>query len=252
MFKQAIVRVPGETFARGITTAVCKEPDLDRMRIQHADYVDKLRSIGLKIIVLPPQRQFPDGHFVEDTAVVTSQVAVIANPGAESRRGEAASIADALAPFRDIERIHPPGTLDGGDVLMAGDHFFVGISERTNEEGASQLCRILQRCGHTCSKVPVADGLHLKSSVNWLGGDTLILAGAFAGHNGFDGYRKILVPPEELPACNTLWVNGNLLVPAGFPRTTEKISGLGMPVTVLDMSESQKMDGGLTCLSIRF
>jgi dimethylargininase len=252
MFTQAIVRMPAETFARGITTAGLGVPDFDRMRKQHAAYVNTLRSIGLEICVLPSQSRFPDGHFVEDTAVVTPQVAVMANPGAPSRRGEEADVADVLAPFRAIEWIQPPGTLDGGDVLMAGGHYFVGVSERTNREGVRQLCRILQRFGHSCSKVPVTEGLHLKSSVNWLGGDALILSESFAGYPGFDAYRKILVSPEDFQACNTLWINGYLLAPAGFPRILEKISGLGMPVIVLDMSESQKMDGGLTCLSIRF
>jgi dimethylargininase len=189
---------------------------------------------------------------VEDTAVVTPDIAVITNPGAVARQGEEKTIEPVLADFRSIDRIEAPGTLDGGDVLMVGSHFFIGISERTNAEGAAQLGRTLERFGNTWTAVDVGKGLHLKSGVNWVGGDTLLLTEAFSRMDAFKGYEQIVLDPNETYAGNSLWINDHLLVPKGFPDTLAKLERLGLPMHMLDVSEVQKMDGGLTCLSIRF
>jgi dimethylargininase len=157
-----------------------------------------------------------------------------------------------LAQYRPLERIFFPGSVDGGDVLMVGEHFFIGISERTNQVGAEQLGSILTRHGHTFEMVPVGEGLHLKSSVNWLGDERLIVTPALADYPGFAKYEKLLVEGEEEYAANTLWVNGTLLHPKGFPRTREQLEKLGLPLVELDVSEVRKMDGGLTCMSLRF
>ena len=135
----AITRTPGKNFAQGLTTSDLGEPDYEILLQQHKVYIDTLKSIGLEIIILDAQENFPDAHFVEDTAVVTPDVAVIARPGAKARQGEEDSIAPLLARYRKTVRIVAPGTLDGGDVLMLGNHFFIGISERTNKGGADQL-----------------------------------------------------------------------------------------------------------------
>jgi dimethylargininase len=157
-----------------------------------------------------------------------------------------------LTKYREIAHIQSPGTVDGGDVLMVGKHFFIGISERTNPLGAAQLGEILEQFGNTWMSVPVGAGLHLKSSVNWVGANTLLIGEGFAGQPEFDGYEQIVVDPSEEYACNTLWVNGNLLTPKGFPKTLEQLSILGLPIIEMDTSEIQKMDGGLTCMSLRF
>ena len=135
---------------------------------------------------------------------------------------------------------------------MVGNHFFVGISGRTNPLGAAQIGEILERYSNTWMSVPVAAGLHLKSSVNAVGGDTLLIGTAYAGQPEFEGYRQIVVDPSEEYACNTLWINGTLLTPNGFPQTREQLETLGLPILELDTSEIQKMDGGLTCMSLRF
>jgi len=252
-FKYAITRKPAETFDRGITTANLGRPSYERVIKQHRAYVAALKSIGLEVIELDPQSGFPDGHFVEDTAVVTPAVAVITRPGAESRQGEEVSIAEVLSAYREIEHIKAPGTLDGGDVLMIGNHFFIGISERTNPEGAQQLGNILQKNLNTWTTIPVgAGGLHLKSSVNAVADNTLLVTSDFSEHPAFKGYQRIIVDPKEAYAANTLRVNDHLLIPRGFPRTAEKLGRLGIKIFELDVSEMQKMDGGLTCLSIRF
>ena len=252
MFEHAIVRLPGQDFARGITTSQLGKPAYEKMLAQHAAYIACLQSVGLEITTLKPLTGFPDGHFVEDVAVVTPDVAVITRPGAGARRGEAGPMAAVLAKHRPLEWIRAPGTLEGGDVLMVGCHFFIGLSERTNQAGASQLGEILAHYGFTWQIVPVGAGLHLKSSVNWVGERNLLLTPDFAGRIEFEGYRQILLDPGDAYAGNTLWINGRLLMPAGFPQTRAQLELLGLTLIELEASEAQKMDGGLTCMSLRF
>lgn len=247
----AIVRRPGPDFARGLTTASLGEPDAARMIAQHAAYADALRALGLVVEVLDALPGFPDAYFVEDVAVVVPELAVVARPGAPSRLGEADAIVPALARHRKLARIEPPATLDGGDVLVAGRSVFIGLSARTNAEGAAQLARLLEPHGYRPWAIPVAAGLHLKSSVSWLGGETLLLSERFADRPEFRAWRRIVVGAAGEPACNTLLVNGTLLTPRGFPEVRRQLDRTAMPVVELDVSEVRKMDGGLTCLSLR-
>ena len=252
LFRHAIIRQPGDNFAQGITTSNLGVPSYQQMLEQHTAYIESLKQIGLSIIELEVLPDFPDAYFVEDVAVVTPDVAVITNPGAAARNGEQLAIEPVLAQYRAIERIRPPGTLDGGDVLMVGKHFFVGISERTNPLGAAQLGAILERFGNTWVAVPVGAGLHLKSSVNWVGENNLLISVAFSGQPEFEGFRQIVVDPAEEYACNTLWINDVLLTPKGFSKTRKQLEILRLPIIELDASEAQKMDGELTCMSLRF
>ena len=253
MFTHAITRRPGPNFASGLTTVRSKgTPDYQLLLKQHRRYVATLVDLGIEVVELPALAEYPDGYFVEDVAVVTPQIAVITNPGAPSRRGEAEFIAFDISRFRETRRISDPGRLDGGDVLQVENHFFIGLSERTNLSGAEQLGGFLEECGHTWSTVPVGAGLHLKSSINYLGENILLVTGDMASENRFSNFDLILVPPLEDYAANTLAVNRHLLTPAGFPRTRAALEQAGMPVIELDVSEVAKMDGGLTCLSLRF
>jgi dimethylargininase len=252
MFTRAITRRPGEDFAQGLTTSDLGPPSYELIVRQHEAYVETLRSLGLETVVLDGLPGHPDATFVEDTAVVTPDVAIITNPGAEARRGEADAIEPVLARYRRTVRIRAPGTVDGGDVLRVGAHFFIGISDRTNEEGAEQLGRILEEYGHTWTAVPVAAGLHLKSSVNHVGQRTLIVTQAFAALDEFRGYDKIVLGQAEAYAANTLLINDCLIIPQGFPGTRKKLEAMGLEIIELDVSEARKMDGGLTCMSLRF
>ena len=161
-------------------------------------------------------------------------------------------MASTIERHRPTARIEAPGTLDGGDVLIVNRDVLVGVSERTNAEGAAQLSRILERFGYTTTLVPVAAGLHFKSSVNSLGGDVLLVNEEFANHTELARYQRIVVARQESYAANTLWINGTLLHPAGFPATRAQLKAMRLPILELDTSESRKMDGGLTCLSLRF
>ena len=252
MFKHAITRLPGENFASGLTTSNLGTPGYLLILEQHRAYVEALRGLGLEVSVLPAVPEHPDAYFVEDPAIVTSKVAIINRLGALARQGEEVSLAPVLAQHRPLERIFFPGSVDGGDVLMVGEHFFIGISERTNQTGAEQLGGILARYGHTFETVPAGKGLHLKSSVNWLGDERLLVTPALADYAGFARFEKLLVDSDEEYAANTLWVNGTLLHPAGFPRTREQLEKLDLPLIELEVSEVRKMDGGLTCMSLRF
>lgn len=252
MFTHAITRKPGPDFGHGITTSDLGEPIFELMLKQHEAYVRALESLGLDVTTLDALPGYPDAHFVEDVAVVTPDIAVITNPGAKARKGEEDTIEPVLAEYRETVRIQAPGTVDGGDVLMVGSHCFIGISERTNKDGCQQLGRILERYGNTWTAVPVEAGLHLKSAVNHVGPDTLLITEQFADHDAFSGYEKIVLDPREEYAGNTLLISDTLITPAGFPDTRKKLLALGLPLVELEVSEAQKMDGGLTCLSLRF
>lgn len=249
---RAVVRLPGANFGRGLTTARLGPPDQAKMLAQHSAYVQALERLGLDVLTLEPQPEFPDAHFVEDTAVVLPGLAVIARPGAPSRRGEEETIEPVLGRFRRTARIRSPGTLDGGDVLVLGRRVFIGLSQRTNAEGARQLGRLVEAEGYAWTTLPLISGLHLKSGVNAAGENTLLVTRRLARSGCFRDHNLIEVDPSEEAAANVLYCNGALIMAAGFDRTRRKLEKLGLRLTVLDVSEARKMDGGLTCLSLRF
>ncbi len=219
---------------------------------QFEDYVAALGDCGLAVQILEPLEKFPDAHFVEDTAVIIPDAVVIARPGAESRRDESDAMVPVLANRRPVHRIEGPGTLDGGDVLVAGDVAFIGLSARTDESGARQLGAVLESHGIACRTVPVGAGLHFKSSVNLVSDGVLLVTEDFASREELVDYTTIVVPSDEAYACNSLLINGRLLMPAGYPATRRLLEPLGHDIIELDTSEFRKMDGGLTCLSLRF
>jgi len=251
MYSQAITRKPCKNFGAGITSSNLGKPDYLLMLQQHHTYVDTLNNLGLQVTELEALDDYPDAHFVEDTAVVVPEIAIIARPGAKSRRGEEITVEDVLAKYKNIEKIKAPGTVDGGDVLITGKKVYIGISERTNQEGANQLSEILKKFGYDSTYISVNKGLHLKSDVNYIGKNTALMKDSFDTQD-FKSYNKIIVKPEESYAANSLLVNDTLIIPKGFADTKLRLLEAEFDVIELDMSESQKMDGGLTCLSLRF
>lgn len=255
-FTRAIVRPPAPNFAAGLTTADLGAPDVPTALAQHAAYCRALQDCGVELTFLEADLRYPDSTFVEDAAVLTPARAVLTNPGAPSRKGEVEAIRPALERYYlHLDAITAPGTLDGGDICEAGSHFFIGLSERTNVEGARQLAAILARDGYTPHFIPVTGIpgiLHLKSGIAFLGDNRLVLIDAFADHPAFQGFEVLRVDPAETYAANCLRVNAHVLLPQGFPRLQAAIVALGYPVVPLAMSEFQKMDGGLSCLSLRF
>src|SRR5512133_498139 len=201
MFKNALVRLPGKNFAQGLTTAGLGAPDFETALTQHRSDCDALRRCGLELTVLEADLEHPDATFVEDTAILTKDCAILTNPGAASRKGEVAAVRDALEQFYDrFYFIMAPGTVDGGDICEVEDHFFIGLSERTNEAGARQLAEFLACEGYTSSLIPVhgiPGILHLKSGIAYLGDNNLVLIDAFAEMEDFIGFNKIRVSTEE-------------------------------------------------------
>ncbi len=251
-FTRAVTRLPGADFASGETTQKQAGPDFGKMCAQHAAYVRALESAGLAVEVLPALPGCPDAYFVEDPAVIVPQAAILTRPGAPSRRAEVAAIETALAAHRPIKRIRAPGTLDGGDVLIVEQRVFIGISDRTNEHGARQLANILSEFEFKSEFVELAAGLHLKSSVNAITQDHLLITEEFAQHPAFRSFDQLQLPKQEACAANSLRVNDVVFIPENAPWTAKRLIALGMDIVKLDVGEVQKMDGGLTCMSLRF
>ncbi len=251
----AIVRLPSADLGDGITSASLGTPVYTVACRQHAAYCDALRQSGAVVTALDPDLRHPDAHFVEDAAVIVATTAVLARPGAATRRDEPQTIRPALAQhFRQIEEIVAPGTLDGGDVCDAGERIFIGISQRTNRNGAEQLATIARRAGKAPVFVDVrdlADALHLKSAMSYLGDGRFVATAAVAALLR-EPERVAIVAPGEEYAANCVRVNDVVLVAAGYPHLRAALAGAGHASVPLDVSEFRKMDGGLSCLSLRF
>ena len=256
MFTRAITRTPASNFADGLTTVDLGIPDYQKTIAEHERYLAALKQCGLALTELPADPRYPDSTFVEDTAILTEHGAILTRPGAESRKGEAGAIKATLKTFYpELAEISAPGTLDGGDICEAGTHFFIGISLRTNEAGGKQLANWLAGKNYTSSFVDIRQTkgiLHLKSGIAYLGENRLVVIDSLAAHPDFKGYDLIRMAPGEDYAANCIRINDTILIAAGFPKFEATLRRLGYKLIVLDMSEYQKMDGGLSCLSLRF
>jgi dimethylargininase len=261
LFTNAIVRKPGSNFAEGLTSVDLGLPEYGKALEQWEAYCAALESCGLIVTRLEADPGYPDSTFVEDAAVLTAHGAMLTRPGAASRLGEVAAIAETVRGFYpEAAEIAEPGTLDGGDICEAGRHFFLGLSHRTNEEGARQLAEHLRKEGYSSSCVDVrgmSSILHLKSGISYIGPgladeETLVVMEEMADWPEFAGYDLLRVSAEESYGANCVRVNDRVLVAAGFPKMTEELVRRGYDPLVLEMSEFQKMDGGLSCLSLRF
>jgi dimethylargininase len=254
---------------RGVSPAIAKcelsfverQPiDLCKATAQHQAYERLLGELGARVVSLPAEAHLPDSMFVEDPAIVLDELAVILTPGAESRRPEIASLANALSRFRKLEYVKLPGTLEGGDLLRVGRKLFAGLSRRSNGEGIRQLAALLSPYDYEVIAVPVSGCLHLKSAVTCLGGNTLGGNALLGNRDWFDAapfaqsgsvFDWIDVPRQEPHGANTLALGG-LILPASFPRTRALVESRGFQTIALDISELQKAEAGLTCSSLLF
>ena len=257
MFTKAITKKPCNALIDGISTGQFCEgtPDYEAAVKQHDNYVETLRQLGLEVTDLEADERFPDSCFVEDPAVVMEGCAVITNPARDSRNGEKYEIIKTIRKFYDdsqIFHIEAPGTMEGGDVMLVDKHFYVGLSDRTNEEGAKQFSDIVSKFGYTTTTVPVTEGLHLKDFAVYLENNNILVTSVMNDEPAFKDFNRFVVDPDELYAINSLNINGTVLVPAGHPKTQKIIENLGYPVILIDTTEFKKIDGSLTCLSLRF
>ncbi|NDV20386.1 amidinotransferase [Pseudodesulfovibrio sp. JC047] len=252
MFTRAITRRPSEEMVDGLTTVNRGKPDFYLALRQHDAYCQVLTHLGLDVTVLPAEPGYPDCCFVEDTAIVCDQVAAITPLSAPSRQGEQQSIEPVLAQFKPVARIPPSVRLEGGDVLQVENEVYVGLSDRTNHDGFTALKTVLEPHGYRLKAMACCPSLHFKTDVNYIGNQTLLVSPCCNELDALTHFNRIVVEDDEAYARNCLYVNGTVIVPEGFPETLAKVRGTGVETVVLNVSEFEKIDGGLTCLSLRF
>jgi dimethylargininase len=232
-------------------THLTREPiDLPRATAQHEAYEALLRTLGCEVRRVAPAPEHPDAVFIEDTAVVVDELAVITRPGAESRRSEVEGVAKALAPLRSLVHLTAPATLDGGDVLTMGKQLYVGRTARTNSEGITQLRAALAPHGYAVTAVPVTGCLHLKSAVTALDDATVLLNPDWVDPAVFAAYRMIAVDPSEPMGANVLRVGDALLYATDYPKTLARLHAAGFHPQTVDASELAKAEGAVTCCSV--
>ena len=224
--------------------------DLDIARAQHHAYVTALQELGCQVIELPAEADLPDSVFVEDTAFILPEVAVITRPGADSRKPETESIIPALAPYIKLVHVCEPATVDGGDILVLENNIYVGISTRSNPEAICQLNELLCEYGYTVQGVELHDCLHLKSAVTRVDDQTLLINKNWVDTNLFEDFDLIEVDPSEPFAANCLPIGDSIIFPTAFPKTRTKLEGKGYKVVGVEVSELAKAEGAVTCCSL--
>lgn len=252
-FSRAITRRPSASIVNGLRAEDIGTPDLEQMLADHAHYVATLKQTGAEVIELPPLEDYPDGVFVEDTALCLPQGAILMRPGAPSRLGEVDEMAPTLRQvFDDVRRIEGPGHIEGGDILVTEREILVGRSARTDAQGVAELEEIVSDWGHNLREVFTPPGvLHFKTDCSLLDGDTILSTKRLEASGCFEGYRVLNTADGEEAAANTIRFNQLVLMPAGFPRTAEMLDQNGFEVVEINNSECAKLDGGMSCLSLR-
>jgi len=247
----ALTRLPSASLPQCELSFINRDPiDVDRARRQHSAYRVALRDAGARVVVLPALDDLPDAVFVEDTTVVVDELAIVATMGAESRRPESAPMAAALARYRRIHRLLPPATLDGGDVLRVDRTIFVGLTPRTNASAVEQMTALLTPLGYRVVGVPITECLHFKSACSLVAPQTVLVNPAWVSPDIFDGFDVLVVDPAEPGAANVLVIGERVIVPAGSPRTLARLRLEGLGATAVDVSELQKAEAGVTCMSV--
>lgn len=254
-FKNAIVRTPGLSLVGGLTSSShLGAPNYDLALQQHQNYIEALTQCGVEVTVLPAIEDYPDACFVEDVALLTDELALLTRPGAVSRQGEVTEIASTIRKFypNALTPITAPGTLDAGDVLQIDKHFYIGLSERTNIVGAHQMIKVVTEAGYSASCIQLKEFLHLKTGISYLGQDYVLVSGELINHPQFQTFKQIPIDDDEAYAANCIMVNDTVFMPHHFPKTKKAVEDAGFRVLSVDVSEFRKIDGGLSCLSLRF
>ncbi len=247
----AITRNVSPRFNECEITHIDRTPiDLNIARAQHHEYVQVLAKIGCQVIELPEEPDLPDSVFVEDTAFILPEAAVITRPGVDSRKPETESIVRALSPYRPLVRVTAPATVDGGDVLVLGKNIYVGLSTRTTPGAVTQLQNLLDNYGYKVSGVELTDCLHLKTAVTRVNDRTLLINKSWIDPSHFAGYDLIEVDPTEPFAANCLPVKGVIVFPTAFPKTRDKLEQKGFKVATVKVDELAKAEGAVTCCSL--
>jgi dimethylargininase len=252
-FTNALVRAPGRSVVKGLSTRSGPRPTFEAVSAEHAQYVNTLEKAGLSVEVLPPLEDYPDSIFVEDPALVFPAVAILLRPGAPSRQGEAQQIAGALRQrFGRLMAIEE-GFADGGDMLLTPAGMLIGLSSRTDQKGAAELANLLQQIGISSRIVNTPAGtLHLKSDCSLIADDQVLCTSSLAASSIFDGYRRLVVPETERAAANALRLNDTILVGDRFPETLQLLQQQGYAVSAVPTTGIGQLDAGLSCMSLRW
>lgn len=249
----ALTRAVSPLIAKCELTHLDRIPiDFERTQKEHDEYERTLADLGCRIEHVQPAPDLPDGVFVEDAAIVLNEIAIITRPGADSRRPETVSVANALARYRKLAHVDPPGQIEGGDVLRVGKNLFIGISSRTNKSGIEQVSEIVKPHGYRVTPVPVTGCLHLKSAVMQVADETLLINREWIDSTAFAGFRLIDVDDDEPFGANALMIDGTVVYPTGFPATSDKMERAGIKLRLLDVTELRKAEAGVTCCSLIF
>ncbi len=237
----------------GLTSANLGLPDYEKALVQHAEYIGALQECGLEVLVLGANERHPDSTFVEDVALLAGNCAIITKPGAPSRKGETAEIKGILSDYySNIEEVQEPGTVEAGDIMMVGSHFYIGLSGRTNASGTQQVIAYLGKNGMSGSVIRLEKVLHLKTGLSYLEHDNLVACGEFLSNDELQKFNILKIDEDESYAANCIWVNDRVLMPKGYPKARATIENAGYQIKEIDVSEFRKLDGGLSCLSLRF
>lgn len=251
-FTRAITRSPAKSVVNGLRATNTGTPDFAQMQRDHLHYVKTLQMAGLTVTELPALPDFPDAQFVEDTALCLPEMAILMRPGAPSRMGEVAQMAPHLSKHYDLHKIKT-GFVEGGDILTTNTEILVGLSDRTNKAGIAELQSLVQHLDYTVRTVQTPKGvLHFKTDCSLLDGETILATKRLANSGCFSGYNVIYTANGEEAAANAIRVNDLVLMAKGFPRTCEKLQKAGYDVVEINNSECAKIDGGMSCLSLRF
>ncbi len=253
-FSHAIVRSPGHSIAHGLRAHDAGNPDPGQFDLEHRGYIGALERAGVAVDVLPAWEQFPDSVFIEDTAVTLGKGAVILRPGADTRTGESAAMGQYLkAYYDDVRQIDDPGFIEGGDILVTDKEIIVGLSARTDRAGAEALKACVADWGYAVRVLQTPRSiLHFKTACGLVDEETILLTPELAALNYFAGYRTLMVPRGEEAAANAIAVNDRVFVSAGYPKTADLLTDSGHSVVTLATGEAAKVDGGLSCMSLRF
>ncbi len=253
-FTHFLSRTPARSVVDGLRDGNGDDPNPEKFEAQHAAYVEALLASGGSVKLLPALEEFPDSVFIEDPAIVSGSTAIVLRPGAESRFGEASALRPTLVEtFDTVIDLPGDGFVDGGDVLLSDDEAFIGLSARTDQAGFDALAGILSDLGYRARRVETPpEILHFKTDCGLLDSETIFSSRALAATGCFEGYRVIEAPDGEEAAANLIRVNDVVLLSAGHPKTEDLLTSQGYSVKTLDTSEAAKVDGGLSCMSLRF
>ena len=247
----AITRDVSPRFSECELTHIDRTPiDVKVAQSQHHGYVQALKELGRAVLELPAEPDLPDSVFVEDTAVILPEAAIITQPGADSRKPETESIAQALRPYRELLFIESPGSVDGGDVLVLGKNIYVGLSTRSNQNAIDQMNSLLGKHGYTATGVETRDCLHLKTAVTRVDDKTLLINRKWVNVEYFEGFDLIDVDPSEPFAANCLSLGDSVIFPVSFPKTRAKLETRGYKIKPVVVDELAKAEGAVTCCSL--